>query len=323
VGKDPVASDLPTRSGVTDAARRIQGLANLTAIATSRTLDESLGASVFLKCENFQRSGSFKFRGALNAVSSLSVEERDRGVLTYSSGNHAQAMALVGRLLGVSVTVVMPANAPLAKRDAARGYGAEIIIYDPQRERREEVAQGLREDRGSALIPPFDNRHVVEGQGTATLELLEEVDPLDVLFVPCGGGGLLSGAALAASSSPGCRVIGVEPELADDATRTFYSGTLQTVINPPTIADGLRTPSLGATTWPIVRELVAGMVTVSEEEIVQAMRFLWTRMKLVVEPSGAVGVAGLLRHANMDGARIGVILSGGNVDMETACRLLQ
>jgi threo-3-hydroxy-L-aspartate ammonia-lyase len=323
VGSDDETPDPPTPSGVTDAARRIQGIARRTALSTSRTLDESLSASVFLKCENFQRSGSFKFRGALNAVSALPAEERDRGVLTYSSGNHAQAMALVGRLLGVSVTVVMPANAPLAKRDAARGYGAEIITYDPQRERREEVARRIQEDRGSALIPPFDNRHVVEGQGTATLELLEEAGQLDLLFVPCGGGGLVSGAALAATSWPGCRVIGVEPELADDATRTFHSGTLQTVDNPPTIADGLRTSSLGTITWPIVRELVAGMVTVSEEEIIEAMRFLWTRMKLVVEPSGAVGVAGLLRYAPMEGARVGVILSGGNVDMETACRLLR
>jgi threo-3-hydroxy-L-aspartate ammonia-lyase len=313
----------PTEGGVGSAARRLQGVANRTMVASSRTLDDSVEGAVFLKCENFQRSGSFKFRGAYNAVSCLPADQRESGVLTYSSGNHAQAIALVGRLLGLSVTVVMPTNAPLAKRDAAEGYGAEIILYDPARERREEVAARIQAERGSALIPPFDHPHVVEGQGTATLELLEQVGGLDVLFVPCGGGGLLAGAALAARSVTGCRVVGVEPEVADDATRTFRTGVLQTVANPPTVADGLRTPSLGAVTWPVIRDEVNEMITVSEGEIVEAMRFLWTRMKLVVEPSGAVGLAGLLRSGRMGGARIGVILSGGNVDMDAACALLR
>jgi hypothetical protein len=213
----------------------------------------------------------------------------------------------------------MPRNAPRTKLDATRGYGAEIVIYDPETASREQVAYDLVfNERGGVLIPPFDHRDVVAGQGTAALELIEECGPLDALFVPCGGGGLLSGSALAASAQPGCRVIGVEPELADDATRTFRSGSLQRVENPPTIADGLRTPSLGDVTWPLVRANVSEMITVSEEEIIEAMRFLWRTMKLVVEPSGAVGLAGLIKRRIEPGARAGVIISGGNVDLDAA-----
>lgn len=313
----------PTLATVREAADRIRGVANRTPVVTSRTLDERTEARVFLKCESFQRSGSFKFRGAYNAVSRLGEEERRRGVLTYSSGNHAQAMALVGRLTGTRVTVVMPASAPAAKREAAAGYGAEIRLYDPERETREEITEGLRAERGSVVIPPFDHPDVISGQGTATLELIEEVGALDLLLVPCGGGGLLSGCALAAGALEGCRVVGIEPEMADDATQTFRSGTLHTVRNPPTVADGLRTPSLGQATWPIIRERVSDMLTVPEEAIAEAMRFLWTRMKLVVEPSGAVALAGLLRHPELTReARVGVLVSGGNVDLTVACRLL-
>jgi threo-3-hydroxy-L-aspartate ammonia-lyase len=308
---------------VLEAAERLDGIANATPVATSRTLDERLGGRIFLKCECFQRTGSFKFRGAYNAVSRLSVDERSRGVLTYSSGNHAQATALVGHLLGARVTVVMPRNAPLAKRAATEGYGARVVTYDPEGEVREQVAARIQEEEGASLIPPFDHPDVVAGQGTAALELLRTVGALDLILAPCGGGGLLSGTALAAGSVDGCRVFGVEPELADDAARTFRTGVLQTVSNPPTVADGLRTPSLGAVTWPVIRERVEEIVTVSEAQIIESMRYLWTRMKLVVEPSGAVALAGLLANPHLArGQRVGVLISGGNVDLGHACSLL-
>jgi threonine dehydratase len=315
---------LPTATDVLDAARRLHGVAHRTPVMRSRTLDERVGARVYVKCENFQRGGAFKFRGAYNAISRLTEEERRRGVLTFSSGNHAQAVALVGRLLGVATTIVMPSNAPRAKLDATRGYGAEVVEYEPEETSREELARALQAERGMTLIPPYDHPDVVAGQGTTALELLEETGPLDLLLLPCGGGGLLSGSALAAAElAPDCRVMGVEPELADDAARSFTTGTLQRVSNPPTIADGLRTPSMGAVTWPVVRERVAGFVTVAEAEIVDAMRFYWTRMKLVVEPSGAVPLAALLHHrAEAPGERVGVVISGGNVDLAAACALL-
>jgi threo-3-hydroxy-L-aspartate ammonia-lyase len=309
---------LPSPEGVREAARTLAGIANRTPVVTSRTLDERAGASVFCKCESFQRSGSFKFRGAYNALSRLAPERRREGVLTYSSGNHAQAVALAGRLLETRVTVVMPFTAPAVKREATMGYGADIVLYDPEREVREEVAAERLRERGGTLIPPFDHPHIVAGQGTAGLELLEDVGELDTILVPCGGGGLLSGTALAATMRPGCRVIGVEPELADDASRTFHSGTLHRVSNPPTIADGLRTPSLGAITWAIIREHVADIRTVTEADIVAAVRFLWTRMKLVVEPSGAVGLAALLADPMLGArGRVGVLISGGNADLVT------
>jgi threonine dehydratase len=314
---------LPTAADVLAAAERLRGIAHRTPVMTSRTLDERLGAQVFFKCENLQRMGAFKFRGAYNAVSLLSDEERARGVLAYSSGNHAQAVALTGRLLGIRTTIVMPQDAPVSKVEATRGYGAEVILYDKETQSREELAGQLKQERGMSLIPPFDYADVVAGQGTAALELLQETGPLDALLAPCGGGGLLSGSALAAGAlSPGCRVIGVEPELADDATRSFRTGTVQTVHNPPTIADGLRTPALGRITFPLVRAHVADMRTVSEQGIVEAMRFLWTRMKIIVEPSGAVPLAALLADpAAFKGMRIGIIISGGNVDLASACRL--
>jgi threo-3-hydroxy-L-aspartate ammonia-lyase len=312
----------PTLESVREAAGRLRGVANRTPVLTSRTLDERTGSTVFLKAEGFQRGGAFKFRGAYNAIAKLSPEARGRGVLAFSSGNHAQAVALVGRLLGIQTVIVMPDNAPRAKLEATRGYGAEVILYRPETDSREELAERLREERGMTLIPPYDHPDVVAGQGTAVLELLEEVGALDLVLAPCGGGGLLSGSALAATSVPGCRVVGVEPELADDATRTFRTGTLHRVGNPPTIADGLRTPSLGQVTWPLVRRYVHDMVTVSEREIVEAMRFAWTRMKVVVEPSGAVALAALLHRTELRGGRIGVVVSGGNVDLATACALL-
>jgi threo-3-hydroxy-L-aspartate ammonia-lyase len=306
------------------AAERIAGKAHRTPVLTSGTLDELLGARIFLKCENFQRMGAFKFRGAYNAVSLLTPGQRRRGIIAYSSGNHAQAIALAGRLLGTSATVVMPVNASAAKLRAAEGYGARIVTYDPAREQREEVASGLRTSEGLSLIPPFDHEHVIAGAGTCAKELFEDAGLLDVLLVPCGGGGLLSGSAIVAKHFGRCRVVGVEPELADDATRSFRTGTLQTVHNPQTIADGARTSSLGAITFPLVRRYVDDMVTVSEADIVDTLRFLWERMKIVVEPTGALGLAAAYRgRVPLAGQRVGVILSGGNVDLETALGLLR
>jgi threonine dehydratase len=309
-----------TYDDVARAAGRLKGVAHRTPVATSRTLDERLGATLLLKCENLQRVGAFKFRGAYNAIARLSVDERRRGVLTYSSGNHAQAIALASRLLGVSATIVMPENAPAAKRQATEGYGARIVPYDPEKEVREEVAERLRQEADPVLIPPYDHADVIAGQGTAGKELLEDAGELDLLLVCCGGGGLLSGCALAARTlSPGCRVVGVEPETADDATRSFKTGVLHTVHNPPTIADGARTPSLGKLTFSLIREHVDDMVTVSDEDLIVAMRFVWERMKLVVEPTGVLALAAAMQgKVDVAGRRVGVLLSGGNVDLAYA-----
>ena len=298
------------------AAQRLEGVAHRTPVATSRTLDARLGAAFFLKCENLQRMGAFKFRGAYYALRQLGAEA-SRGVIAYSSGNHAQAVALAGRILGAQTTIVMPADAPAVKRRATEGYGARIVIYDPRTERREEVARRLKGEDGPALIPPFDHPHVIAGQGTAAKELFDEVGPLDLLLVPCGGGGLLSGSAIAARRlSPGCRVVGVEPVAGDDASRSFHTGVLHSVDNPQTIADGARTASLGRITFPLVRQLVDDMVTVSDEELLRALRFVWERMKLVVEPTGALGLsAALSGKVEVAARRVGVILSGGNVDV--------
>jgi len=306
------------------ARRLLEGVARRTPVLTSRTLDAQLGSAVFFKCENMQRTGAFKFRGAYHALSRLDDAARRRGVITYSSGNHAQALAAAGRLLGVGVTVVMPINAPAVKRAATEGYGAEIVSYDPAREQRETIGRRLATERGSTLIPPYDHPDVIAGQGTAAAELFEEIPDLDALLVPTGGGGLISGCAVAARHmAPRCRVIGIEPELADDATRSFRTGVLARVVNPPTIADGLRTPSLGEHTFPLVRSCVHDMRTVSEAAIATAVQFFFYRMKLVVEPSGAVPLAGLLSGAIDRSPRIGVIVSGGNVDGAVLTSLLQ
>ena len=300
------------------AQKRLKGHANHTPVMTSSTLNEAVGAEVYLKCENFQRVGAFKFRGAFNAMSQLSEEERKRGVITHSSGNHAQAVALVGKLLGIETTVIMPNDAPLIKRAATEAYGATVIDYDPQTSTREQISDKKVADRDYTLVPPYDHINIVAGQGTAALELMDDVQKLDMILAPCGGGGLLSGSAIAARGvNPACAVIGVEPELADDAVRSFYSKTLHTVKNPPTIADGTRTPSLGKVTFPLVLEYVNAMQTVSEEAIMAAVRFLFYRMKLVVEPSGALGLAALLDGAVKPKGRTGVIISGGNIDAAT------
>lgn len=314
-----------TYDDVAAAVERIRGVAHHTPVLTSRTLDGLLGASLFLKAENLQRMGAFKFRGAYNAISRLDADVRRRGVLAFSSGNHAQAVALACRLLETQATIVMPVDAPAAKRAATLGYGARVVSYDPATQDREEVARQLQREGGATLVPPFDAPDVIAGAGTAAKELIEEVGALDLLLVPCGGGGLLSGSALSAKHlSPGCRVVGVEPELGDDATRSFKTGVLQTVKNPRTIADGARTPSLGSLTFPLVREHVDDMTTVSDDDLVRTMRFLWERMKVVVEPTGALGLAAAYRgRIDVSGRRVGVILSGGNVDLSAALALFE
>jgi threonine dehydratase len=305
------------------ARRRLEGQAHVTPVMTSATFNDRVGGAVVFKCENFQRVGAFKFRGAFNAVACLPDDVRKKGLITFSSGNHAQAVALVGRLMDVPVTVVMPEDAPVTKRRATQGYGAEVVLYDPRRESRDALARALQEERGGVLVPPYDHPDIIAGQGTATLELHRQVGPLDMLLVPCGGGGLLSGSAVAAHGvMPNCRVIGIEPALADDATRSFRTGVLHRVDNPPTIADGTRTPSLGEHTFPLIREHVSDMQTVSEEAIMAAVRFFFYRMKIVVEPSGVLGAAALLSGAVKPEGRVGVMLSGGNIDHLTMTRIL-
>ncbi|MBM3832985.1 MAG: threo-3-hydroxy-L-aspartate ammonia-lyase [Verrucomicrobia bacterium] len=305
------------------AQERLRGQAHVTPVVASRTLDRQLGAQVFFKCENLQRVGAFKFRGAYNAISQLSDAQKSRGVIAYSSGNHAQAVALVGQLLGVRTTVVMPKDAPATKRAATEGYGAAVVEYDPQTTAREEIARTLADQHGYTTVPPFDHPEIVAGQGTAALELFQEVKNLDMLLVPCGGAGLLSGSAIASKAvNPTCRVIGIEPELGDDATRSFHAKTLHTIKPPQTIADGTRTTSLGKLTFPLVLQYVDDMKTVSEPAIAEAVRFLFYRMKLVVEPSGALGLAALLSRVVAPSGRAGVILSGGNVDGPTMTAIL-
>jgi len=321
----PDASGLPvTYADVVAASERLAGHANRTPVLTSRTVDARTGARVFFKCENFQRMGAFKFRGAFNALAQLSEEARRRGVLTYSSGNHAQAVALAGKELGIRVTVVMPQDAPKVKLEATRGYGAELVLYDKHAASREELSVRIAAERGLAVIPPYDHLHIVAGQGTSAKELFEEVGALDYLFVPCGGGGLLSGCALAAAAlAPSCRVIGIEPAAGDDATRSFRTRTLQSCHNPETIADGARTHSLGQITFALVLALVSDMATVDDGELLRTMLYLWERMKIVVEPTGALGAAGLFeRGYPIAGKRVGVLVSGGNVDFAAIVPLL-
>lgn len=311
-------NSLPTYDDVVAAAARIRDHAHRTPVLTSRTADAEIGASLFFKCENLQRMGAFKFRGAYNALSALPVEARARGVVAYSSGNHAQAVALSARLLGMQATIVMPSNAPKAKLDATEAYGARVVRYDPGEDRREVVAQQIVTETGATLIPPFDHADVIAGQGTAAAELIEETGPLDALLVCCGGGGLLTGSALAARAmSPGCRVVGVEPELGDDMTRSFRSKSPVRLPGvPATIADGARTIGPGQLTFPLLLQHVDDMVTVSDAELVAAVRFAMLRMKLVIEPSGALGLAAMMSGKAGVTGRVGIIISGGNVDAE-------
>ncbi len=306
-----------TYADVEAAAARIAGRAHRTPCVTSRTLDEHTGARVVLKCENLQRSGAFKFRGALNALLALTDQERARGVLTYSSGNHAGALALAAREMGVSATVVMPQDAPRIKRSATQGYGARIVTYDRATQVREDIGAEIAQREGRVVIPPYDHPHVIAGAGTAAGELIQDAGPFDVLVACVGGGGLLAGTALAARALlPGCEVWGVEPESADDAKRSFETGTIQRTHEPQTIADGARTPYLGDAPFAVIKELVTGIVTVSDGDLVDSLLFLLQRMKLVAEPTGVLGLAAV-RTGKLDvrGKRVGVIVSGGNTDL--------
>jgi threo-3-hydroxy-L-aspartate ammonia-lyase len=308
---------------VARAHERIQAQAKRTPVLTSGTVDALTGAAVFFKCENFQRMGAFKFRGAYNALFQLNETQRSKGVVAFSSGNHAQAVALAGRILAIKTVIVMPADAPKVKLDATRGYGAEVVTFGKS-ENREELSARLAKERALTLVPPFDHPHIVAGQGTAAKELLEDAGPLDALLVPCGGGGLLSGCAIAAKHlAPGCRVIGVEPAAGDDATRSFRKKELVKIALPDTIADGARTTSLGEVTFPLVLRHVDDMLTVTDEELLRAMFFLWERMKIVVEPTGALAFASIfIGKFSGKGMRVGVILSGGNVDLRWAAAQL-
>ncbi len=306
------------------AHARLAGRAHRTPVLTSATIDARTQARVFFKCENLQRMGAFKFRGAYNALAQLDPGQAARGVLAFSSGNHAQAVALAGRELGIRAVIVMPSDAPRVKLEATRGYGAEIITYE-RKDDREALSRRIAEERGLTLIPPFDHPHIVAGQGTAAKELFEDAGPLDLLVVPCGGGGLLSGCALAARAlSPGCRVIGVEPAAGDDVNRSFREKRIVRIPVPDTIADGARTQAPGAVTFPLIAENVDDMLTVDDDELLRAMFFLWERMKLVVEPTGALAACALLSgKLDARGKRVGVVLSGGNVELRWAAGAFQ
>lgn len=302
---------------VEKAHERIKNIVNNTSVLTSRTLDKMVGANVFVKCENFQRIGAFKFRGVSNKLLQLSADEKAKGVVTHSSGNHAQAVALASSLLGIKSVIVMPENAPPVKIDATRGYGAEIVRCASNVKAREETCQNLVDKHGYTLVHPYDDDQIIAGAGTAALELIKEVGDLDYMFCPVGGGGLLSGTSVATKGlCPDSKVIAVEPERADDAYRSFKDGKLYPSAYPDTIADGLRT-SLSKRTFKIIRENVDEIITVSEKEIIDAMKFLWMRMKIVVEPSGAVPIAGVIKMArSIKNKKIGVIISGGNIDLD-------
>ena len=321
---DTLPAAAVTYADIEAAAARLEGVAHRTPVATSSTFDALAGCEAYFKCENLQRMGAFKFRGAYNALAKLDPEARKRGVVAFSSGNHAQAVALAGRLLGVPATIVMPADAPAVKVAATRGYGAEVVLYDRAKgEDREQVASRISRERGSAVVPPFDHPDVIAGQGTAAKELFEDVGPLDYLFVCTGGAGLLSGCAIAAQHlSPGVKVIGVEPAAGDDGAQSFRTGKRVSIDVPQTIADGARTQSLGQITFPLVLRHVADIITVTDAQLVEAMRFIWERMKLVVEPTGALAAAGVLSQAiDVRDKRVGILVSGGNVDLKAIAGL--
>ncbi|HCS4218742.1 TPA: threo-3-hydroxy-L-aspartate ammonia-lyase [Klebsiella aerogenes] len=315
---------LPDYRDVAAAAQRIADYANRTPVMTSRTLDERYSAQLFLKCENFQRMGAFKFRGAMNALQQFSPAQKRAGVVAFSSGNHAQAIALAAKLLGIPATIVMPHDAPAAKVAATRDYGGKAVFYDRYTEDREQIGRDLSQQHGFTLIPPYDHPHVIAGQGTAAKELIEEVGPLDALFVCLGGGGLLSGSALAARHlSPGCKVYGVEPEAGNDGQQSFRCGSIVHIETPKTIADGAQTQHLGQYTFPLIQQHVDDILTVSDDELVASMKFLAERMKMVVEPTGCLGFAAARNAmAQLRGKKVGIIISGGNVDMSRYSALL-
>ena len=315
---------LPTYDDVVAAAGRIAGHAHRTPVLTSRTVDEEFGAQVFFKCENLQRMGAFKFRGAFNALAKLDAAQRKAGVIAFSSGNHAQGIALAARELGMPATIVMPQDAPATKVAATQGYGASVVFYDRYTQDREQITRDLAERHGLTLIPPYDHADVLAGQGTAAKELFEEVGPLDAFFVCLGGGGLLSGSALATRAlSPHTKLYGVEPEAGNDGQQSLRSGSIVHIDTPKTIADGAQTQYLGNLTFPIIQRDVDDILTVSDAQLVDGMRFFAERMKLMVEPTGCLGFAAAraMRH-ELKGQRVGVLISGGNVDLARFCALI-
>ncbi|KTB67336.1 MULTISPECIES: threo-3-hydroxy-L-aspartate ammonia-lyase [Pseudomonas] len=315
---------LPDYSDVVAAAQRLEGFAHQTPVFTSRTLDAETGAQVFIKCENLQRTGSFKFRGAFNALSQFDVQQRKAGVVAFSSGNHAQGIALAAQLLGMPATIVMPADAPAAKVAATREYGARVVLYDRFNEDREQIGRTLAVEHGMTLIPPYDHPHILAGQGTAAKELLEFTGPLDALFVGLGGGGMLSGTALSTRAlAPDCQLFGVEPQAGNDGQRSFQTGSIVHIDTPATIADGAQTQHLGDHTFPIIRDKVTDILTVSDAQLVAAMKFFMQRMKMVVEPTGCLGLAALRQLGErFKGRRVGIIVTGGNVDIARYAALL-
>ncbi|MDK4734885.1 threo-3-hydroxy-L-aspartate ammonia-lyase [Rhizobium sp. CNPSo 3490] len=315
---------IPTFADVTAAAKRLDGIAHKTPVMTSRTFNAMTGAEVFFKCENLQRGGAFKFRGAMNAILAIDEKLRARGVVAYSSGNHAQALAYAAQITTIPATIIMPKDAPTLKVEATRGYGANVIFYDRYSENREEIGRRVAAERGATLIPPYDHADVIAGQGTATLELIQEVSELDALYVCLGGGGLLGGAALAAAELlPKCRVVGVEPAAGNDGQQSFEKGEIVTIPVPQSIADGAVVTHLGEHNFPIIREKVSAITTVTDAQLVSTMRFFSERMKMVVEPTGCLGAAAVqVDAAKLAGKRVGVILSGGNVDLSRFCELL-
>ena len=302
---------------VAAAHARLQGVAHRTPVHTSQTANEITGAQLFFKCENFQRMGAFKFRGAYNALAQFTPEQRQRGVCAFSSGNHAQGVALSAKLLGIPAAIVMPLDSPAVKMTATRGYGAEVSTYDRYTQDREAIGRQLAQDRGMTLVPPYDHAHVMAGQGTAAIELFEDTGPLDLLLVCLGGGGLLSGCAVVAHQlSPDCRLIGVEPEAGNDVQQSKRLGHIVKIDTPRTIADGAQTQQAGQLTFPVIQTLVDDIVTVSDAQLIEAMRFAAARMKMVVEPTGALAMAAAMQGAvDVRGKRVGVIISGGNIDI--------
>ena len=314
----------PTFQDVISASNRIEGHAHRTPVITSRTVNEEFGAEVFFKCENLQRMGAFKFRGAFNALSKFDEAQRKAGVVAFSSGNHAQAIALAAKLLGIPATIIMPHDAPAMKVAATKGYGGNVVIYDRYKEDREQIGKTLAEQHGMSLIPPYDHPDVIAGQGTAVKELIEEVGELDALFVPLGGGGLLAGSALSIRAlSPECRLFGVEPEAGNDGQQSFRSGSIVHIETPKTIADGAQTQHLGNYTFPIICRDVDDILTATDAQLIDSMSFAAARLKLVIEPTGCLGFAAAKQmKAELQGKRVGIVISGGNVDMAQFCRLL-
>lgn len=316
--------NLPTPDDVLAAAERLDGIAHRTPVLTSTRLNDLLGVEVFLKCENFQRMGAFKFRGAYNTLAQLDDAQREAGVVAFSSGNHAQAVALSARLLGMPATIVMPTDAPAIKRAATEGYGASVVTYDRQTQDRELIGMTLAQQEGAVLVPPFNHPHIVAGQGTAALELFQEVPELDSLVAPMGGGGLVTGSALAARAvSPHTRVVGVEPAAGDDGKQSLEQGKIVQIATPQTIADGAQTQALGEVTFALAQEHLAGVTTATDEELVAQMAYLASTLKIVVEPTGCLGLAAVAREPEAYGPRVGVVISGGNVDLTRFAELVR